>query len=385
MPAKSLYSGLKEGAYSHVYNRSVESKTMFTDKQDYETFLGYLNDCLSPPPSLDSTKAEFTIKGRTYTGVPHQPKNYFNKIELIAYSLKPNHFHLILHQMTKGAQSDLMRSLCTRYSIYYNKKHNRKGSLFDGPYRSFQIEDLSQLAPLSRYLHTHNQKGKDFSREYSSYAEYIGRRQTPWIKPGTVLMRVGNYQDFAENHDLDNDRQNLLKGLLPEEKTTEEAPTGLERTVQEAKKVESFKAQRSKTPEFVATMSLIFALLFTLGVRNVRDTEAQYLADSTPQKVPQVIQTPGAAEKPQEMQEQVAGVEDEPVITQSIIITVKDGSDSVNLREKPSIYSPKVGEAYDGNIFELVEENSGWYGIKLEDGLAFVSAKYAEIVEEETP
>jgi hypothetical protein len=198
-------------------------------------------------------------------------------------------------------------------------------------------------------------------------------------------MRAGNYQDFAENHDLDNDRQNLLKGLLPEEKTTEEAPTGLERTVQEAKKVESFKAQRSKTPEFVATMSLIFALLFTLGVRNVRDTEAQYLADSTPQKVPQVIQTPGAAEKPQEMQEQVAGVEDEPVITQSIIITVKDGSDSVNLREKPSIYSPKVGEAYDGNIFELVEENSGWYGIKLEDGLAFVSAKYAEIVEEETP
>ena len=101
MPAKHIKRIDKEGGYFHIFNKGVSGKLIFNNEQDYEVFLSYLQDYLTTPSQLTNYKKEFIVKGRTFQGVPHQPKNYFDKVHLIAYNLMPDHFHLLLHQITK--------------------------------------------------------------------------------------------------------------------------------------------------------------------------------------------------------------------------------------------------------------------------------------------
>jgi len=113
---------VEDQAYFHIYNTAIEERRLFNDPQDYDTFLSFLNEYLTTPPNPEETKKNFSVNGRVFRGVPHQPKNYFNEVELIAYSLLPNHFHLVVNPIRKNSLEKLIRSLCTRYAIYYNKK-----------------------------------------------------------------------------------------------------------------------------------------------------------------------------------------------------------------------------------------------------------------------
>src|SRR3989304_8979592 len=165
MPAQYLLRTNEDGTYCHVYNRGIENKTIFNDEDDYNVFLGFLKEYLSAPPDIETTKKVFNINGRAFRGTPHMPKNYFGKLELVAYNLMPNHFHLLLHQKTSDSLEGFVRSLCTRYSMYFNKKYQRTGSLFQGPYKLALIKDETRLLHLPRYF---------IKAGYSSSHEHFG-------------------------------------------------------------------------------------------------------------------------------------------------------------------------------------------------------------------
>jgi len=226
MPTKNSIKIYAENTIYHVYNRGVEKRDIFLDEQDYKVFLGYLKEYLSPPPSLeDRIKKSFTLKGRTFKGVSRQPNNYCEKIDLLAYCLMPNHFHFILKQNDdKNTLKEFMRSLLTRYSVYFNKKYERVGSLFQGKYKAIIVMDEVYLLHLSRYIHINPYEiTKDLVNAYSSYAEYLGIRHTDWIKPKLILSyftnqktipeftAINTYKSFVENYLKDN--SNILEGL----------------------------------------------------------------------------------------------------------------------------------------------------------------------------
>jgi hypothetical protein len=256
--------------YSHIYNQGAQNSLIFREQEDYKTFISYLREYLSPPQSKDTLKKEFTINGRTYKGTPHQPKNYYNKVELIVYSLTPDHFHLVLRETTAGSQSRLLRSLCTRYGMYFNKKYARKGSLFDGPYKSANIESLNHLPALARHIYTHDGAKSDLAYEYSSYAEYIGTRSTPWVKPQAILDNVGNFKEYMGGATSDAESNQFLKNI------TLNTPR-LERITAREPDPQSFQGQplkpkakrRSIVPEFIFTTAGLYILLFGVGFRNV--------------------------------------------------------------------------------------------------------------------
>ncbi len=387
MPAQNLQRKDKNKVYSHIYNTGVENRNLFNDEQDYEVFLGYLNDYLSAPADTESVKKVFTVKGRTFRGVPHQPKNYFNKVDLIAYNLMPDHFHLLVYQITKGSIEKLIRSLCTRYAIYYNKKYQRRGSLFAGPYKSVQIKNVSQLLYLTRYLHRELFKEKSVDKDldhngYSSYEEYLGVRKTSWIKPKVVLSYfeksendyfkgINGYKNFVEKYELKQKEKNMLEGIIIESK-----PEHLERTVLKPKQIKSFQEARAdlvletrpKILGFLTTATAVFVLLLFLGIRHIKISEAQTKISVNS------IPSPTS---------QVSGIEDEKP-KKILVIKINDESESVNIRQEPTTKSAKVGKAKDGDTFEFVSLNSGWYQVKLDDeSIAFVSAGYAEIEGEE--
>lgn len=111
----------------------------------------------------------------------------------------------------------------------------------------------------------------------------------------------------------------------------------------------------------------IFLTLLGLGVRNVYYNSiklASIEANTLPSSVPIVIsktQTP------------------EPGKAKTLTISITDGSQSVNIRAKPTIYSDKVAEAKNGTILPYTEKKGEWYEVTLEDSsVGYISFKYVE-------
>jgi len=228
MPAKHIVKTYINNGIYHVYNRGVEKRDIFLDTQDYKVFLGYLKDALSYPNISQKQKISFYLKGGTFQGMPKQPKNFHNRITLFAYCLMPNHFHLLLQQTDKDDMKLFMRSVMTRFSMYFNKKYKRVGGLFQNHYKASIILEEPYLLHLSRYIHRNPLTyTKDLLNAYSSYANYLMLRHTQWVKPDFILSffqtkhfrnqeNYNSYKDFVEIHE-DRETEKLGSLILEDE------------------------------------------------------------------------------------------------------------------------------------------------------------------------
>ena len=214
MPARNTLKIYVENGFYHIYNRGVEKRIVFEDDQDYKVFLKYIREVLSP---LDEQEinTKFIMQGLSLQSIRRPVKSYYGKVDMLAYCLMPNHFHFLIRQYDKTFLEGLMRSLMTRYSMYFNKKYDRVGSLFQGRYKAVLIENEEYLLHLSRYIHLNPiEYTKDLTNAHSSYAEYLGIRNTSWIKMKEILSffnqkvlpgfkKVNSYRDFVENYKID--------------------------------------------------------------------------------------------------------------------------------------------------------------------------------------
>ena len=200
MPSRNIVKVYVAGGYYHIYNRGIDKRTIFEDEMDFKTFLKYLKEALSEPPDPNKSKVTFTLKGGTFKGLPRPVKNFVNNIKLVAYCLMPNHFHLLVEQNGEMDINWFMQSITTRYSMYFNKKHNRVGKLFQGHYKAVLVNDENYLLHLSRYIHLNpSEYTNDLENTYSSYSEYLGKRKTKWIKPQVILSFFKNVnKDFMQ-------------------------------------------------------------------------------------------------------------------------------------------------------------------------------------------
>ncbi len=408
MPAKYIKRIDKENGFFHISNKSISGNNIFNDKQDYEIFLGFLKEYLSPITDPNFFQKEFEIRGKKYRGISYQPQNYHNKIDLIVYTLFPNHFHLVLCQLAGGFLEKFMRSLSTRYSMYYNKKYNHQGPLFAGPYKSALIENESSLLYLSNYLHREALE----SSKYSSYDVYTGKNKLPWLNSNLVLTifnnsqhskikSIENYQKFVENYDLDEKDLKLCECIFLDKEYAH-----LVRRQPPNKKDNPYSNRKNKSNgsfgysffKFSLATS-IYILLFSFGFNNVRSTVgsnntdivSKYLRIAqtafknrqtpvTPEIETQNIDTSLAIPK-----ESVAGIRTETEKdTKLVTVKINDKElSSVNVRENPSFDSKIVASAKDGEIFEYVSLTNSWYQIKLEDGLGYIFSDLVEVVENE--
>ncbi len=229
MPGKHTIKTYVEESFYHIYNRGVEKRNIFLDDQDYHVILQYLKDALSPPPDPKTLLKNVSFKGSTFKGIPRQVKNFSTDIDLVAYCLMPNHFHFLIKQHRKDAIKQFMQSLATRYSMYFNKKYSRVGTLFQGIYKAILVSQEPYLLHLTRYIHRNPLKNtKNLHTAYSSYGEFLGIRKTKWIKPAEVLSyltsektnllilkKTNSYKSFVEDHDIVS--ENYLGKIILEE------------------------------------------------------------------------------------------------------------------------------------------------------------------------
>jgi len=194
MPAKhSVKQYLANGHY-HIYNRGVEKRKIFQDKQDYAVFLSYIKTYLQPK-DIDSLRnklgnPEINWQEKSQIIKILNLNNFHGEIQLLAYCLMSNHFHFLVKQKSANSIDNFMQSLTTRFVLYFNKKNKRIGPLFQGIYKAVLVDTDEQLLHLSRYIHInpkHISSRLNLEDCYSSYADYIGKRETDWIKTDLIL------------------------------------------------------------------------------------------------------------------------------------------------------------------------------------------------------
>lgn len=187
------------------------------DTQDYDVFLSYLRTYLLPKDeqALRAVVSDSDISWKEKDKALKllRLNNFYKEIELVAFCLMPNHFHLLLYQHNETSIDTFMNSLFTRYPMYFNRKHKRVGVLFQDEYKAVRVIREEQLLHLSRYIHKNPEKVlqggplKNFS--YSSYPEYIGLKQSPWLASHRVLEYFtknnphGSYKSFVEGGGVD--------------------------------------------------------------------------------------------------------------------------------------------------------------------------------------
>lgn len=168
----------------HIYNRGNSKQTIFHDDADYHRFVKLLY----------IANSDKNMTTRDFSKFVYDIKRGNRLVSIGAYCLMPNHFHLLLLQTEKGDISKFMQKVSTAYSMYYNNKYGRSGTLFEGKFKSEHADNNNYLKYLFSYIHLNPLKLIDpqwkektgghtqqlnflKSYKFSSYLDYLGKER----------------------------------------------------------------------------------------------------------------------------------------------------------------------------------------------------------------
>jgi putative transposase len=203
--------GVAPGEYYHIFNRGAHRQPIFLDKNDWQRFLFGLIYLQSPQPFKNisrvirgfSTEAGFPVKTNEMEQVLEK-----RFVELSAFCLMPNHYHLIVQEREEGGIARYMQRVSDGYTKYFNEKYDRSGYVFQGAYRAVRVTDNRQLTYLSAYIHRNPRelkgwRGKEFEYPWSSLQDYtVANRWGGLLATDIIAGQFGatknsNYADFV--------------------------------------------------------------------------------------------------------------------------------------------------------------------------------------------
>jgi putative transposase len=113
-----------------------------------------------------------------------------------AYCLMTNHIHLLVTPGSSDGCAALMHGLAHRYAHYFNRKHQRTGTLWDGRYRSCLVESSSYVLACYRYIELNPVRAGMVSHpqayQWSSYAANSGARTDQLLSPHAEFAAIGS-------------------------------------------------------------------------------------------------------------------------------------------------------------------------------------------------
>ena len=187
--------------FYHLYNRGTEKRIIFMDTDDWEHFLSLLYLCNNKNPIV-------------FRELPH--KDLFNVergetlVDIGAYCLMPNHFHILVREKIENGISNFMKKLSTAYSMYFNTKYERTGSLFEGTFKAHHADTDRYLKYLFSYIHlnpvkriepdwktnlrTDSKKIFDYvnTYAYSSFQDYKNERKE------SIILQKNVFPEYFE-------------------------------------------------------------------------------------------------------------------------------------------------------------------------------------------
>ena len=167
------------GVLHHVMGRGIERRKIFRNDSDRNDFINRLSALCQE-----------------------------GALEVYAWVLVPNHFHILCKTRNLSLASS-MRRILTGYVVNFNKRHRRYGHLFQNRYKSIVCQEDRYLKELVRYIHLNLLRTglvKDFKEldrnSWSGHSALVGRVKRDWQNTEYVLSFFG---------DLDNARKNYIQ------------------------------------------------------------------------------------------------------------------------------------------------------------------------------
>lgn len=204
-------SDFAPGEYYHLYSRGNGKRKIFLSDQDrlrFQVLLYIANNVEAVHLSNHQGRSLMEMFNL------ERPATLVN---IGAYCLMPNHFHLLVREKNDHGISSFMKKLLTAYSMYFNTRYEHTGGLFEGRFRSEHLDDDRYLNYIYAYIHLNPVKIKDpknwerkiiprpaqalqFLKQYrySSFSDYLGQSRTE----GTILERKTFPAYFAKTADF---------------------------------------------------------------------------------------------------------------------------------------------------------------------------------------
>lgn len=197
------------GEYYHIYNRGNSKQKIFNDPEDYLRFISLLY--------ISNTNENFNLYdlNRFSNFNVYEIKIDSPIVNIGAYCIMPNHFHIIITEIQEGGISKFMQKLSTAYVMYYNQKYKRTGSLFEGKFKAEHAGNDRYLKYLYSYIHLNPIKliQKDWKESgindrkkaieylnmynYSSYIDFIGKK-----RPQNKILNLRTFPKYFSNKKL---------------------------------------------------------------------------------------------------------------------------------------------------------------------------------------
>ena len=208
------------GDIYHLFNRGVEKRQIFMDESDRFRFVFCLYECndanfVIMRNRINDRLFRKNYIGDTYVNLPAFQTKREMLVEIIAFVLMSNHYHLIVRPLVEGGVSLFMKKLSNSYTGYFNDKYERKGmgALFQGAFKAVRIEGDGQFLHLAEYLFANPveiidpewkdrgaqdiKKAIEFVNNYkwSSYSDSIGIDNFPSVTARDFLWQVFGGKD----------------------------------------------------------------------------------------------------------------------------------------------------------------------------------------------
>ncbi|MBU4141642.1 MAG: transposase [Patescibacteria group bacterium] len=211
----------------HTLNRGVDKRKIFLDNQDYFRFVHDLFE-FNDQDRVNTTFYAFNKSNDIASrNIKRKPRKLL--VDVLAFCLMPNHYHLLLISLVENGISRFMKKLNMGYAKYFNKKNKRTGALFEGRYKSILIKNESHFTHIPFYIHCNPLdliapewrerrledygKAEDFLRSYrwSSNMDYCGEKNFPSVTNRNFLLEY-----FGGENGYKTSLQNWLKELSME-------------------------------------------------------------------------------------------------------------------------------------------------------------------------
>ena len=180
------------GVLHHVMGRGIEQNEIFLNDEDRKDFIKRLEIL-----ALD------------------------NAMDIFAWTLMPNHFHLLVKTKERPLSSS-MRKLLTGYVVNFNIRHKRHGHLFQNRYKSIVCQEDTYFSELVRYIHLNLLRAKLVKNlnelnvnPWSGHSALMGEIKRNWQNTDDVLSIFGNKRNRKKNY-LAYVKKGIKKGRRPE-------------------------------------------------------------------------------------------------------------------------------------------------------------------------
>lgn len=198
---------LETGEIYHIFNRGAHKQKIFSNDKDYRRFQinMYLANHSEPIVFRDILRSKKYIELFSVYSVD------YSLVDVLGYSLMPNHFHMIVRQKVDGGITRYLKKVAGGYSMYFNTKYEHSGTLFQGPFKSSHVSSDPYFQWIFAYVHLNpvsiiepkweekeignNAKTQKFLNDYkySSYADFYGKE-----RPERAILAYNDAREYVD-------------------------------------------------------------------------------------------------------------------------------------------------------------------------------------------